>query len=146
MISQSDNIHLSQFPCPERQNPSDLPEKRAIFIRPPPGQSQQGIRRILLSSVATPVPQRPFFPSLTSTPPHGPHLFLLSRLPLVLHPHAWQRESSPCMVLVSCACPLPLGECWSEGKDATLRSRPSLQPLVRRRQSGQGHPSQDSAL
>jgi hypothetical protein len=38
------------------------------------------------------------------------------------------------------------GSCWSEGKDATLRSRPSLQPLVRRRQSGQGHPSQDSAL
>jgi hypothetical protein len=36
--------------------------------------------------------------------------------------------------------------CWGEGKDATLRSRPSLQPLVRRRQSGQGHPSQDSAL
>ena len=34
--------------------------------------------------------------------------------------------------------------CWGEGKDATLRSRPSLQPLVRRRQSGQGHPSQDS--
>jgi hypothetical protein len=39
-----------------------------------------------------------------------------------------------------------LKQCWSEGKDATLRSRPSLQPLVRRRQSGQGHPSQDSAL
>jgi hypothetical protein len=38
------------------------------------------------------------------------------------------------------------GECWGEGKDATLRSRPSLQPLVRQRQSGQGHPSQDSAL
>jgi hypothetical protein len=36
--------------------------------------------------------------------------------------------------------------CWGEGKDATLRSRPSLQPLVRQRQSGQGHPSQDSAL
>jgi hypothetical protein len=35
--------------------------------------------------------------------------------------------------------------CWGEGKDATLRSRPSLQPLVRQRQSGQGHPSQDSA-
>jgi hypothetical protein len=39
-----------------------------------------------------------------------------------------------------------LNDCWGEGKDATLRSRPSLQPLVRRRQSGQGHPSQDSAL
>jgi hypothetical protein len=38
------------------------------------------------------------------------------------------------------------GRCWGEGKDATLRSRPSLQPLVRQRQSGQGHPSQDSAL
>jgi hypothetical protein len=38
------------------------------------------------------------------------------------------------------------GFCWGEGKDATLRSRPSLQPLVRRRQSRQGHPSQDSAL
>jgi hypothetical protein len=37
-------------------------------------------------------------------------------------------------------------DCWGEGKDATLRSRPSLQPLVRQRQSGQGHPSQDSAL
>jgi hypothetical protein len=36
--------------------------------------------------------------------------------------------------------------CWGEGKDATLRSRPSLQPLVRWRQSRQGHPSQDSAL
>ena len=36
--------------------------------------------------------------------------------------------------------------CWGEGKDATLRSRPSLQPLVRRRQSGQEHPSQVSAL
>jgi hypothetical protein len=36
--------------------------------------------------------------------------------------------------------------CWGEGKDATLRSRPSLQPLVRQRQSGQGHPSQGSAL
>jgi hypothetical protein len=24
----------------------------------------------------------------------------------------------------------PLDECWGEGKDATLRSRPSLQPLV----------------
>jgi hypothetical protein len=31
--------------------------------------------------------------------------------------------------------------CWGEGKDATLRSRPSLQSLVRRRQNGQGHPS-----
>jgi hypothetical protein len=39
-----------------------------------------------------------------------------------------------------------LDVCWGEGKDATLRSRPSLQPLVRRRQSGQGHPSQDSAF
>jgi hypothetical protein len=38
------------------------------------------------------------------------------------------------------------GDCWGEGKDVTLRSRPPLQPLVRRRQSGQGHPSQDSAL
>jgi hypothetical protein len=36
--------------------------------------------------------------------------------------------------------------CWGEGKDATLRSRPSLQPPVRQRQSEQGHPSQDSAL
>jgi chromosome segregation ATPase len=36
--------------------------------------------------------------------------------------------------------------CWGEGIDATLRSRPSLQPLFRQRQSGQGHPSQDSAL
>jgi hypothetical protein len=35
---------------------------------------------------------------------------------------------------------------WGEGKDATLRSRPSLQPLVWQRQNGQGHPSQDSAL
>jgi hypothetical protein len=31
--------------------------------------------------------------------------------------------------------------CWGEGKDATLRSRHSLQSLVRRRQNGQGHPS-----
>jgi hypothetical protein len=38
------------------------------------------------------------------------------------------------------------GCCWGEGKDATLRSRPSLQPLVRQRQNGQGHPLQDSAL
>jgi hypothetical protein len=36
--------------------------------------------------------------------------------------------------------------CWGEGIDATLRSRPSLQSLFRQRQSGQGHPSQDSAL
>jgi hypothetical protein len=28
-------------------------------------------------------------------------------------------------------------DCWGEGKDATLRSRPSLQSLVRRRQNGQ---------
>jgi hypothetical protein len=41
---------------------------------------------------------------------------------------------------------LEVATCWGEGKDATLRSRPSLQPLVRQRQSGQGHPSQDSAL
>jgi hypothetical protein len=33
------------------------------------------------------------------------------------------------------------GDCWGEGKDATLRSRPSLQSLVQRRQNGQGHPS-----
>jgi hypothetical protein len=38
-----------------------------------------------------------------------------------------------------------LGPCWGEGKDATPRSRPSLQSLVRRRQNGQGHPSLDSA-
>jgi hypothetical protein len=38
-----------------------------------------------------------------------------------------------------------LSICWGEGKDATLRSRPSLQSLVRRRQNGQGHPSLDSA-
>jgi hypothetical protein len=32
--------------------------------------------------------------------------------------------------------------CWGEGEDATLRSRPSLQSLVQRRQdNGQGHPS-----
>jgi hypothetical protein len=31
-----------------------------------------------------------------------------------------------------------------EGKDATRRSRPSLQSLVRRRQNGQGHPSLDT--
>jgi hypothetical protein len=36
------------------------------------------------------------------------------------------------------------GGCWGEGKDATLRSRPSLQSLVRRRQNGQGHPSLDT--
>jgi hypothetical protein len=35
-------------------------------------------------------------------------------------------------------------DCWGEGKDATLRSRPSLQSLVRRRQNGQGHPSLDT--
>jgi hypothetical protein len=35
--------------------------------------------------------------------------------------------------------------CWGEGKDVTLRSRPSLQSLVRQRQNGQGHPSLDSA-
>jgi hypothetical protein len=34
--------------------------------------------------------------------------------------------------------------CWGEGKDATLRSRPSLQSLVRRRQNEQGHPSLDT--
>jgi hypothetical protein len=38
-----------------------------------------------------------------------------------------------------------LAHCWGEGKDATLRSRPSLQSLVRRRQNGQGHPSLDTA-
>jgi hypothetical protein len=37
------------------------------------------------------------------------------------------------------------GKCWGEGKDATLRSRPSLQSLVRRRHNRQGHPSLDSA-
>jgi hypothetical protein len=32
--------------------------------------------------------------------------------------------------------------CWGEGKDTTLRSRPSLQSLVQQRQdNGQGHPS-----
>jgi hypothetical protein len=34
--------------------------------------------------------------------------------------------------------------CWGEGKDATFRSRPSLQSLARRRQNGQGHPSLDT--
>jgi hypothetical protein len=36
-------------------------------------------------------------------------------------------------------------DCWGEDKDATLRSRPSLQSLVWQRQNGQGHPSLDSA-
>jgi hypothetical protein len=37
---------------------------------------------------------------------------------------------------------LEKGYCWGEGKDATLRSRPSLQSLVQQRQdNGQGHPS-----
>jgi hypothetical protein len=35
------------------------------------------------------------------------------------------------------------GSCWGEGKDATLRSKPSLQPLVWQRQNRQGHPSLD---
>jgi hypothetical protein len=50
------------------------------------------------------------------------------------------------LLSVSQLCNMGYNCCWGEGKDATLRSRPSLQPLVRRRQSGQGHPSQDSAL
>jgi hypothetical protein len=37
------------------------------------------------------------------------------------------------------------GKCWGEGKDATLRSKPSLQSLVRRSCDGQGHPSLDTA-
>jgi hypothetical protein len=39
-----------------------------------------------------------------------------------------------------------IGSCWGEGKDTTLRSRPSPQSPVRRRQNGQGHPSLYSAL
>jgi hypothetical protein len=39
---------------------------------------------------------------------------------------------------------LGLTNCWGEGEDATLRSRPSLQSLVQQRQdNGQGHPSPD---
>jgi hypothetical protein len=34
--------------------------------------------------------------------------------------------------------------CWGEGKAATLRSKSSPVPLVRRRQNGQGHPSLDT--
>jgi hypothetical protein len=36
-------------------------------------------------------------------------------------------------------------ECWGEGEDATLRSKPSPWLLVQRRQdNGQGHPSPDT--
>jgi hypothetical protein len=55
-------------------------------------------------------------------------------------------ETSPCVTEPPKELGPPTYVCWGEGKDATLRSRPSLQPLVRRRQSGKGHPSQDSAL
>jgi hypothetical protein len=49
------------------------------------------------------------------------------------------------MLLRSIQAGLKIAPCWGEGKDATLRSRPSLQSPVRRRQNGQGHPSLYSA-
>jgi hypothetical protein len=69
----------------------------------------------------------------------------LHKLIFINQQHMWVSFSSECSTFLVDVAHLKRYICWGEGKNATLRSRPSLRSLVWQRQNGRGHPSLHSA-